>query len=140
MFYLPLKFVSVGADCVICSSRIMAIIDATTAQGRRVYLKAKEADRIIDGRGKRGMRGIIMLDNDMIVLTSLAPITLYEHLREEDDAFFLSNLSKLSPLIRHRRKEYAKGKGIELVDVDEYDLELKTIDSIEDDEKKKKRR
>lgn len=132
MYYLPLRFISVGSDITVCATRIVAIFDAKTVQGKRMAKAAKDSGIYLDARGGRALRSLILMDNDAVIACSLMPITLYKRL-QDGQQLYVKNMVRVKDNIKRQFVDKAAEDGITVVETDEYE----EVDSaVEDPENK----
>jgi regulator of extracellular matrix RemA (YlzA/DUF370 family) len=120
MFYVPLRFISVGADNVVCASRIIAILDPLSNQGKRLLSQVKKAGNAIDARGGKKLRALILMDNDLLIMSSVSPITLFKRI-ERNDTFFIKNMQRIDEALMEQFVAQAAEDGIRVIEKDEYE-------------------
>ena len=70
------RLLNIGFGNVVNTDKIVSIITPDSAPAKRLIQKAKEEDRIVDATQGRRTRGIILVDGNKVILSSLQPDTL----------------------------------------------------------------
>lgn len=130
MYQLPLRFISVGSDVVICATRIIGIFNPQTVYGKRLMRSARENNNLIDVRGGRGLRSLILLDNDGVVASSIHPITLFKRI-EDGEKVYIKSMASIKETMKKAYITRAKEDGIVIVDKDDYEQLEKDLTSKE---------
>lgn len=69
-------FLNIGFGNVVNTDKVLTIITPDSAPAKRLIQRAKEENRLIDATQGRRTRGIILIEDDKIVLSALQPDTL----------------------------------------------------------------
>jgi len=69
-------FVHIGFGNVINSDKIIAMASPDAAPIKRIAQRAKEEDRVIDASAGRKTKAVIVMENNMVVLSALLPETI----------------------------------------------------------------
>lgn len=86
-----MKLINIGFGNMVSASRIVAIVSPESAPIKRVILKAKEKDMLIDATYGRRNRAVLIIDSEHVILSPLQPETVANRLSydneddEEDD-------------------------------------------------------
>ncbi len=86
-----MKLINIGFGNMVSASRIVAIVSPESAPIKRVILKAKEKDMLIDATYGRRSRAVLIIDSEHVILSPLQPETVANRLSydneddEEDD-------------------------------------------------------
>ena len=86
-----MKLINIGFGNMVSASRIVAIVSPESAPIKRVILKAKEKDMLIDATYGRRSRAVLIVDSEHVILSPLQPETVANRLSydneddEEDD-------------------------------------------------------
>lgn len=74
------RFINIGYGNIVSADRIVAIVAAESAPIKRLIAKAKETSSLIDATQGRKTRGVIITDNDKVILSALQPETMASRL------------------------------------------------------------
>lgn len=74
------RFINIGYGNIVSADRIVAIVAAESAPIKRLIAKAKETSNLIDATQGRKTRGVIITDNDKVILSALQPETMASRL------------------------------------------------------------
>lgn len=74
------KLVNVGFGNTVPSSRIVAIVNASSAPLKRLKDEAKEERKLIDATNGRRTRSIIITDSDHVILSAVQTETIVQRL------------------------------------------------------------
>ena len=67
MYQVPLTFVEVSPDLVICATRIVAIMSTASYQARETIKAERKAGTLINGCGNRAAESCVFLDNGSVI-------------------------------------------------------------------------
>lgn len=81
-----MKFINVGFNNMINSSRIVALVSSDSAPSRRLIQDAKDAGRAVDCTCGRKTRCVIVTDSDHIILSALQAETVAGRLNGNEDS------------------------------------------------------
>ena len=70
------RLINVGFGNGVNTSRIVAVVRPEAAPVKRMVQKAKEDGRAVDATQGRKTKGVIVMDDDQIVLSALQPETI----------------------------------------------------------------
>lgn len=73
-------FINIGYGNIVSSDRIVAIVAAESAPIKRLIAEAKENSNLIDATQGRKTRGVIITDNNKVILSALQPETMASRL------------------------------------------------------------
>lgn len=79
------QFINVGYGNIVATRRIVAIVAAESAPIKRLIVEAKENSRLIDATQGRKTRGVIITDNNQVILSALQPETMASRLVEHKE-------------------------------------------------------
>lgn len=74
------KLVNVGFGNTVPSSRIVAIVNASSAPLKRLKDEAREDKKLIDATNGRRTRSIIITDSDHVILSAVQTETIVQRL------------------------------------------------------------
>ena len=80
-----MRFVSVGAGSVVAAERVVSAAAPDSAPLKRLVQEAKEEGSAIDLTQGKKCRSVLILDNGMVVLSSLEMDTLAQRLMKTED-------------------------------------------------------
>lgn len=75
-----IKLVSIGYGNIIATSRIVAILDPSSAPMKRLKDEAKKLGKLIDATQGRKTRAIIITDSDHIILSGVQVETIAQRI------------------------------------------------------------
>lgn len=81
-----MKFINVGFNNMINSSRVVALVSSDSAPSRRLIQDAKDAGRAVDCTCGRKTRCVIVTDSDHIILSALQAETVAGRLNGNEDS------------------------------------------------------
>lgn len=73
---------NVGHGNFVVSNRIVAILESGSLPMKRLRERSFELNRLVDATAGRKTRSLIVLDSEHLILSALAPQTLFERLQE----------------------------------------------------------
>ncbi len=76
-----MAFINVGFGNIVNSEKITAVITPDSAPCKRLVQTAKEENRVIDATQGRRTKGVIITENNQVVLSALIPDTIAARLR-----------------------------------------------------------
>ena len=71
-----MKLVNIGFGSMVAVDRIMAVVSPDSAPIKRMSQEARDRGILIDATFGRKTRAVLILDNDHLVLSALAPETV----------------------------------------------------------------
>jgi len=80
---LAAKLLNVGFGNMVMVSRVIAIVDPSSAPMRRLKDEAKQAGKLVDATSGRRTRSIIVTDSDHVVLSAIQTETIAQRLEAE---------------------------------------------------------
>ena len=82
---IDIRMINVGFGNMICSERIIAIIDPDSAPVKRLITDSRSGGGLIDATYGRKTRSVIIMDTKQIVLASVQPETISARINEEEN-------------------------------------------------------
>ena len=82
----PFKILNVGFSNIVITDRIVSIIHADSASGRRLKNEAKNMGVLVDATNGRKTKSVIITDSKHLILSSLKVETLFKRLEREDNS------------------------------------------------------
>ncbi len=73
-----MKLLNIGYGNYVSSDRILTIVSPDSAPMKRLITEAKENGCLIDASSGKKTRSIIIMDTNHVVLSSIAPESIYE--------------------------------------------------------------
>jgi hypothetical protein len=80
---LAAKLLNVGFGNMVMISRVIAIVDPSSAPMKRLKDEAKQAGKLVDATSGRRTRSIIVTDSDHVVLSAIQTETIAQRLEAE---------------------------------------------------------
>ncbi|MGH7427257.1 MAG: DUF370 domain-containing protein [Candidatus Methylomirabilaceae bacterium] len=77
------KLLNVGFGNMVMVSRVIAIVDPSSAPMKRLKDEAKQAGKLVDATSGRRTRSIIVTDSDHVVLSAIQTETIAQRLEAE---------------------------------------------------------
>ncbi len=81
-----MKLINIGFGSMVAAGRILAIVDPDSAPIKRVVQEAKDRGMLIDASYGRKTKGVILMDTDHVILSSLTPEILSTRMTEKEAA------------------------------------------------------
>ncbi len=79
-----MKLINIGFGSLVAAGRVLAIVDPDSAPIKRVVQEAKDRGMLIDASYGRKTKGVILMDTDHVILSSLTPEILSTRMTEKD--------------------------------------------------------
>jgi regulator of extracellular matrix RemA (YlzA/DUF370 family) len=79
-----MKLINIGFGSMVAAGRILAIVDPDSAPIKRVVQEAKDRGMLIDASYGRKTKGVILMDTDHVILSSLTPEILSTRMTEKE--------------------------------------------------------
>ena len=80
-----MKFINIGFGNLISASRVIAVVSPESAPTKRMVQEAREQGALIDATYGRRTRGVLVMDNDHVVLSALSPDTIANRLSGQNE-------------------------------------------------------
>ncbi len=80
-----MQLINIGFGNVISSLRLVSIVSPESAPIKRIISEAKENGSLIDATYGRKTRAVAIMDSGHVVLSALAPETISNKVKSEDD-------------------------------------------------------
>ncbi|MEA3509504.1 MAG: DUF370 domain-containing protein [candidate division NC10 bacterium] len=74
------ELLNVGFGNMVVASRIIAIVNPTSAPSKRLKDEAKELRKLVDATNGRRTRSIVVTDSDHVILSAIQTETLAQRL------------------------------------------------------------
>lgn len=81
-----MKLINIGFGNMISAGRLIAIVSPESAPIKRMVQEARDRGVLIDATYGRRTRGVLIMDNDHLVLSAFQPETIANRLGEKDIA------------------------------------------------------
>ena len=81
-----MQFVNIGFGNLVNADKILAMVTPDSAPAKRLVQNAKEEGRLIDATQGRRTRGILVMEEGSMVLSSLLPETVASRVGEKTTA------------------------------------------------------
>ena len=79
-----MKLINIGFGSLVAAGRVLAIVDPDSAPIKRVVQEAKDRGMLIDASYGRKTKGVILMDTDHVILSSLTPEMLNTRMTEKE--------------------------------------------------------
>ena len=79
------KLIHIGFGNVVNTGKIIAIVSPDSAPVKRMVQKAKETGMAIDATQGRKTKAVLIMENHMIVLSSLLPETIVARMNADEE-------------------------------------------------------
>lgn len=82
-----MQFIHIGYGNLVSSDKILCMVSPDSAPIKRLVMRAKEENMLIDASQGRKTKGVIILSDGRVVLTALLPETIASRMsvKEQDD-------------------------------------------------------
>ncbi|MCI8791373.1 MAG: DUF370 domain-containing protein [Eubacterium sp.] len=80
-----MNFVNIGFGNVVNSERVYSIVSPDAAPVKRLIQNAKDTGNAIDGTCGRKTKAVLIMENHMIVLSSLLPETIVARMNADEE-------------------------------------------------------
>ena len=77
---LATELLNVGFGNMVVASRIIAIVNPTSAPSKRLKDEAKDVRKLVDATNGRRTRSIVVTDSDHVILSAIQTETLAQRL------------------------------------------------------------
>jgi len=78
------RLLNIGFGNLILTSRVVAVVNSTSAPMRRLREDAKDAGRLIDATQGRKTRSIIITDSNHVILCAVQAETIGQRVMQEE--------------------------------------------------------
>ena len=79
------RFINLGFNNFVVSSRVVSILNPLSAPMRRLREDAKSEGRLVDATQGRKTRSILVTDSNHVILSAILPETLGQRFAQEDE-------------------------------------------------------
>ena len=82
-----MQFIHIGYGNLVSSDKILCMVSPDSAPIKRLVMRAKEENILIDASQGRKTKGVIILSDGRVILTALLPETIASRMsvKEQDD-------------------------------------------------------
>lgn len=80
-----MNFVNIGFGNVVNSDKVYSIVSPEAAPVKRLVQNAKDAGNAIDGTCGRKTKAVLVMENHMVVLSSLLPETIVARINTDEE-------------------------------------------------------
>lgn len=78
-------FIHVGFGNIVNADKVISIVSPDAAPVKRLVQKAREEDRSIDASAGRKTKAVLVMENNMVVLSALLPETIAARIQTESE-------------------------------------------------------
>jgi len=72
-----MKLVNIGFGSLVAAGRVLSIVAPDSAPIKRVIQEARDRGMLIDASYGRKTKAVILMDTDHVILSAIAPETIY---------------------------------------------------------------
>lgn len=80
-----MHFVNIGFGNVVNSNKVVSIVSPDAAPVKRMIQNAKDNGTAVDGTCGRKTKAVLVMENRMLVLSSLLPETIAARMNSDDE-------------------------------------------------------
>ena len=73
-----MKLINIGFGSMVAANRVLTIVAPDSAPIKRVIQEARDRAMLIDASYGRKTKAVILMDTDHVILSTIAPETIYE--------------------------------------------------------------
>lgn len=73
-----MKLINIGFGSLVAANRVLTIVAPDSAPIKRVIQEARDRAMLIDASFGRKTKAVILMDTDHVILSAIAPETIYE--------------------------------------------------------------
>ena len=73
-----MKLINIGFGSMVAANRVLTIVAPDSAPIKRVIQEARDRAILIDASYGRKTKAVILMDTDHVILSAIAPETIYE--------------------------------------------------------------
>ena len=73
-----MKLINIGFGSMVAANRVLSIVAPDSAPIKRVIQEARDRAMLIDASYGRKTKAVILMDTDHVILSAIAPETIYE--------------------------------------------------------------
>ena len=72
-----MKLINIGFGSLVAANRVLAVVAPDSAPIKRVVQEARDRAMLVDASYGRKTKAVILMDTDHIILSAIAPETIY---------------------------------------------------------------
>lgn len=80
-----MKLINIGFGNMVSSERLLSVVSPESAPIKRLVQEARDRGMLIDASYGRKTRSVIIMDTDHVVLSAIAPETIYSRVSGKTD-------------------------------------------------------
>ena len=81
-----MKLINIGFGSLVAANRVLAIVDPDSAPIKRVIQEARDRAMLVDASYGRKTKAVILMDTDHVILSAIAPETIYGRWMDRQEA------------------------------------------------------
>ena len=81
-----MKLINIGFGNMISAGRLVAIVSPDSAPIKRVIQESRDRAMLIDASYGRKTKAVILMDTDHVILSAIAPETIYARWMDKQEA------------------------------------------------------
>ena len=81
-----MKLINIGFGSLVAANRVLAVVAPDSAPIKRVIQEARDRAMLIDASYGRKTKAVILMDTDHVILSAIAPETIYARWMDKQEA------------------------------------------------------
>ena len=81
-----MKLINIGFGSMVAANRLLAIVAPDSAPIKRVIQEARDRAMLVDASYGRKTKAVILMDTDHVILSAIAPETIYARWMDKQEA------------------------------------------------------
>ena len=81
-----MKLINIGFGSMVAANRVLAVVAPDSAPIKRVVQEARDRAMLVDASYGRKTKAVILMDTDHVILSAIAPETIYARWMDKQDA------------------------------------------------------
>ena len=81
-----MKLVNIGFGSLVAANRVLAVVAPDSAPIKRVIQEARDRAMLVDASYGRKTKAVILMDTDHVILSAIAPETIYARWMDKQEA------------------------------------------------------
>ena len=81
-----MKLINIGFGSMVAANRVLAVVAPDSAPIKRVIQEARDRAMLVDASYGRKTKAVILMDTDHVILSAIAPETIYARWMDRQEA------------------------------------------------------
>ena len=81
-----MKLINIGFGSMVAANRVLAVVAPDSAPIKRVIQEARDRAMLVDASYGRKTKAVILMDTDHVILSAIAPETIYARWMDKQEA------------------------------------------------------